>query len=120
MRGAVFAPFHYGFDPEQLHHEPAEGGLSTQANELTMTIWDPVSKQPYFKTAACRVSKVRGGDGPSTAPTTAASAPASVTAVPPTRGGQPTSSRVIPSPDYPNDPAGTTPPASPADMSGRS
>jgi anaerobic selenocysteine-containing dehydrogenase len=120
MRGAVFAPFHYGFDPEQLHHEPTDGGLSTQANELTMTIWDPVSKQPYFKTAACRVSKIRGGDGPSTAPTTAASAPASVTAVPPTRGGQPTSSRVIPSPDHPNDPAGTTPPPSPADLPGRS
>ena len=36
---------------------------SRQANELTMTIWDPVSKQPLFKTAACRVSKVRKGDG---------------------------------------------------------
>ena len=23
-----------------------------------MTVWDPVSKQPYFKTAACRVTKV--------------------------------------------------------------
>ena len=39
--GAVFAPFHYA----------GEG----QANELTMTVWDPVSKQPTFKTAACRV-----------------------------------------------------------------
>ena len=29
-----------------------------------MTVWDPVSKQPYFKTAACRVTKVRDGDGP--------------------------------------------------------
>jgi hypothetical protein len=28
------------------------------ANELTMTVWDPVSKQPVFKTAACRVTKV--------------------------------------------------------------
>jgi hypothetical protein len=94
--------------------------LSTQANELTMTIWDPVSKQPYFKTAACRISKIRDGDAPSTAPSTAASAPASVTAVPPTRGGQPTSSRVIPTPGYPNDPAGNTPPSSLADLPGRS
>lgn len=41
MEGAVFAPFHYAGDG--------------QANELTMTVWDPVSKQPTFKTAACRV-----------------------------------------------------------------
>ncbi|MEU4428070.1 molybdopterin oxidoreductase family protein [Actinoplanes sp. NPDC024001] len=36
--GTVFVPFHYG-----------------EANELTVTVWDPVSKQPTFKTAACRV-----------------------------------------------------------------
>jgi ferredoxin-nitrate reductase len=41
--GAVFVPFHYGDHP---------------ANELTMTVWDPVSKQPTFKTAACRVTPV--------------------------------------------------------------
>ncbi|WP_028639114.1 molybdopterin oxidoreductase family protein [Nocardioides sp. URHA0032] len=44
--GAVFAPFHY-----------AGAG---QANELTMTVWDPVSKQPTFKTAACRVVPLEG------------------------------------------------------------
>jgi hypothetical protein len=27
------------------------------ANELTVTSWDPVSKQPLFKVAAVRVSK---------------------------------------------------------------
>ncbi|WP_328470173.1 molybdopterin oxidoreductase family protein [Actinoplanes sp. NBC_00393] len=37
--GTVFVPFHYG-----------------QANELTATVWDPVSKQPAFKTAVCRVT----------------------------------------------------------------
>jgi ferredoxin-nitrate reductase len=46
LEGMVFAPFHY-----------AGAG---QANELTMTVWDPVSKQPTFKTAACRV--VRAGE----------------------------------------------------------
>ena len=56
MVGAVFAPFHYGtFDLDHLDPHPAGG--ARQANELTMTIWDPVSKQPYFKTAACRISK---------------------------------------------------------------
>ena len=56
--GCVFAPFHYGtWDLDGV----APGGVRRQANELTMTIWDPVSKQPLFKTAACRVSKVRTG-----------------------------------------------------------
>jgi anaerobic selenocysteine-containing dehydrogenase len=41
--GTVFIPFHYAG--------------SGQANVLTMTVWDPVSKQPTFKTAACRVSR---------------------------------------------------------------
>ncbi|KQV75585.1 molybdopterin oxidoreductase [Aeromicrobium sp. Root344] len=102
MPGAVFAPFHYGtWDLEQL----AADGLTGQANELTMTIWDPVSKQPYFKTAACRVVKVRDGDAPSKAPTTAASAPAE-TGVPPTEGGEPTASRLLDDvPRYPLDPA---------------
>jgi len=59
MPGAVFAPFHYGrWDPTGA----AEDADSRQANELTMTIWDPVSKQPYFKTAACRVTRLRAGD----------------------------------------------------------
>jgi anaerobic selenocysteine-containing dehydrogenase len=56
--GTVFAPFHYGYwdsadpadaDPQQ--HPRA-------ANELTLTEWDPVSKQPVYKTAAVRVTKV--------------------------------------------------------------
>ena len=47
MPGAVFAPFHCGaWDPGQLVADQEH----RLANELTMTIWDPVSTQPYFKT----------------------------------------------------------------------
>lgn len=47
--GVVFIPFHYGYwdDPER----------SRAANELTITEWDPVSKQPHFKYAAVRIRK---------------------------------------------------------------
>jgi anaerobic selenocysteine-containing dehydrogenase len=102
MPGAVFAPFHYG--TWDLDQDAPDGG-HRQANELTMTVWDPVSKQPYFKTAACRVTKIRDGDGPSAAPTTAASTPALPGTVPPTAGGAPTVSLQVPTPVYPNDPA---------------
>ncbi|HEY3864538.1 MAG TPA: molybdopterin-dependent oxidoreductase [Solirubrobacteraceae bacterium] len=53
--GVVFVPFHYGYwdTPDGA----APDGVPTAANELTLTAWDPVSKQPLFKTAACRVSK---------------------------------------------------------------
>ena len=40
--GTLFLPFHYG-DPD------------TAANDLTPTSWDPVSKQPHFKSGAGRV-----------------------------------------------------------------
>jgi anaerobic selenocysteine-containing dehydrogenase len=40
--GTVFVPFHYA--PQA-------------ANELTLTAWDPVSKQPLYKTAAVRVAR---------------------------------------------------------------
>jgi len=53
---AVFAPFHYGYwDAPEDAAEPHP----TAANELTITEWDPVSKQPVFKTAAVRVERVR-------------------------------------------------------------
>jgi hypothetical protein len=43
---------------------------------LTITEWDPVSKQPMFKVGAVRVTKIADADGkPSLAPTTTASAP---------------------------------------------
>ncbi|HEX5568868.1 MAG TPA: nitrate reductase [Streptomyces sp.] len=105
--GAVFAPFHYGtWDLE----ETVPGGASRQANELTMTVWDPVSKQPYFKTAACKVVRVAEGRGPAPAPTTAASEPVGA-GVPPTRGGPESATTAEvpggPAPDYPNDPVRT-------------
>jgi anaerobic selenocysteine-containing dehydrogenase len=70
--GVVFVPFHYGYwdvdtTDGQSHHRAA--------NELTLTDWDPVSKQPLFKTAAARVTRLRAGDAPAPAPTTGASAP---------------------------------------------
>jgi ferredoxin-nitrate reductase len=40
--GTLFLPFHYG-------------GEGTAANDLTPTSWDPVSKQPQFKSGAARV-----------------------------------------------------------------
>jgi hypothetical protein len=103
MEGAVFAPFHYGHWNPDPHATDADRRL---ANDLTMTVWDPVSKQPYFKTAACRVTKLRDGDGPSPAPTTAASAPARRDAARRTAGGAPTSSEVLAeAPRYPLDPS---------------
>jgi anaerobic selenocysteine-containing dehydrogenase len=102
MTGAVFAPFHYGhWDPDRLTAD-SEHRL---ANELTMTVWDPVSKQPYFKTAACRVIKVRDGDGPSPAPTTAASAPTVGEAAAPPVGAPTTSYVLEKTPTYVLDPS---------------
>jgi anaerobic selenocysteine-containing dehydrogenase len=103
MEGAVFAPFHYGsWDLDGV----APDEQDRLANELTMTVWDPVSKQPTFKTAACRVTKLRDGDGPAPAPTTTASAPARVGSVPDTRGGPPSGSHVLAdTPTYPLDPS---------------
>jgi anaerobic selenocysteine-containing dehydrogenase len=60
-RGVVFLPFHYGYWDTPGGHEPQEHGRA--ANELTLTDWDPVSKQPIFKTAACAVHKVSDGAG---------------------------------------------------------
>ncbi|KUI25413.1 molybdopterin oxidoreductase family protein [Mycobacterium sp. GA-2829] len=72
--GVVFVPFHYGYwDVPQI---PESDGHHRAANELTLTDWDPVSKQPIFKTAAARVHWVRAGTGPAPAPTLTASAPA--------------------------------------------
>jgi anaerobic selenocysteine-containing dehydrogenase len=69
--GTVFVPFHYG-DADAARH----GGRPRAANELTITAWDPVSKQPQFKGGAVRLTRLGPGDGPAPAPTTTASAPA--------------------------------------------
>jgi ferredoxin-nitrate reductase len=72
--GLLFAPFHYGYfdTPEGA----APDGHPRAANELTITDWDPVSKQPIFKVAAAKVSKIADAEGvPAPAPTNTASAP---------------------------------------------
>ena len=80
--GVLFLPFHYGYwdapDGSEDH--------GRAANELTLTDWDPVSKQPIFKTAAAQVQRVAAADGPAPAPTTTGSAPVGGR-VPPTTGG---------------------------------
>jgi predicted molibdopterin-dependent oxidoreductase YjgC len=58
-RGVLFLPFHYGYWDQPAGHEPAAVGRA--ANELTVTDWDPVSKQPLFKTAAAAVELVEKG-----------------------------------------------------------
>jgi hypothetical protein len=117
MEGAVFAPFHYGrWEPGSDLGGGHDDAGRRLANELTMTVWDPVSKQPTFKTAACQVTRLRAGDGPSPAPTTTASAPDTDRPPPPrerrprpTEGGGPTTSTEPSStPDYPLDPAQTS------------
>jgi anaerobic selenocysteine-containing dehydrogenase len=63
-RGVVFLPFHYGYWDTELGHEP-DGEHGRAANELTLTAWDPASKQPLFKTAAAQVERIRvAADGP--------------------------------------------------------
>jgi predicted molibdopterin-dependent oxidoreductase YjgC len=54
----VFVPFHYGGP--------------NAANELTITAWDPVSKQPTFKVCGCRVQRIGRGEDTSPAPDIAA------------------------------------------------
>jgi anaerobic selenocysteine-containing dehydrogenase len=76
----LFLPFHYGY------WDLPEGQSGRAANELTVTDWDPCSKQPLFKCAAARAERIAVGDGPSAAPTTTASRPVGGR-VPPTRGG---------------------------------
>ncbi|HMU56378.1 MAG TPA: molybdopterin dinucleotide binding domain-containing protein, partial [Nitrospira sp.] len=51
--GHIFIPFHYGY-----WDEDPDAARARAANELTITGWDPVSKQPHFKYAAVRVRKL--------------------------------------------------------------
>jgi ferredoxin-nitrate reductase len=85
--GVVFVPFHYGY----FDHDEGGGpdGHPRAANELTITEWDPASKQPLYKVGAVRVTKVADAGGTSApAPTTTASAPAFEGQVPETAGGK--------------------------------
>ncbi|HEY8525276.1 MAG TPA: molybdopterin-dependent oxidoreductase [Acidimicrobiales bacterium] len=92
--GVVFVPFHYGTwdlagaggagaggarpgGPGGRTGGPEGGRAPRAANELTITAWDPVSKQPLYKVAAVRVMRVAGGGGVAApAPTVGAAAPA--------------------------------------------
>ncbi|NUT46489.1 MAG: nitrate reductase, partial [Saccharothrix sp.] len=95
--GVVFLPFHYGYwDTDGDSHTRA-------ANELTATEWDPVSKQPLYKTTAVRVAKLADGTRPAPAPTTTASAPDSVD-VPATRGEDDVREDVTPTEPPPSPP----------------
>jgi anaerobic selenocysteine-containing dehydrogenase len=58
--GVVFVPFHYGYWDRQASGPDGDGRA---ANELTVSDWDPVSKQPYFKVAAVRLVRVEPADG---------------------------------------------------------
>jgi anaerobic selenocysteine-containing dehydrogenase len=63
--GVVFIPFHYGDEGDGTGEPP------TAANRLTMSGWDPVSKQPHFKYAAVAIRPVApAGDRESPPPTT--------------------------------------------------
>jgi ferredoxin-nitrate reductase len=56
--GTVFVPFHYGtWDRDAA---APNGAPPRAANELTITAWDPVSKQPLFKLAAVKATREAG------------------------------------------------------------
>jgi anaerobic selenocysteine-containing dehydrogenase len=78
--GVIFVPFHYGWWDRP-------DGPARAANELTITDWDPVSKQPLFKAGAVTVVKIADADGPAQAPTNTASAPLEPAGAS-TRGGE--------------------------------
>jgi anaerobic selenocysteine-containing dehydrogenase len=61
-RGSVFIPFHYG-DLSPDGDQETQRGLPQAANELTITAWDPVSKQPQFKGGAVRVRAATTQEG---------------------------------------------------------
>ncbi|KAB5576489.1 hypothetical protein GE09DRAFT_1170103 [Coniochaeta sp. 2T2.1] len=52
--GHVFMPFHFGY-------WDSTDGRARAANELTIDRWDPVSKQPLFKSGAVRIEKIPSG-----------------------------------------------------------
>ncbi|MFE9700706.1 molybdopterin oxidoreductase family protein [Streptomyces sp. NPDC006270] len=76
-RGLLFVPFHYGYWDTPAGSGPDAATAGRAANETTVTDWDPVSKQPLFKTSTAAVTRVAESAGAhSPAPTTTASAPA--------------------------------------------
>ncbi|MEI7033662.1 nitrate reductase [Streptomyces pratensis] len=86
--GLLFVPFHYGYWDTASGSGPDDTTPARAANETTITDWDPVSKQPLFKTAAAAVTLVEKSAGqPAPAPTTTASAPSRPSGARPTEGG---------------------------------
>ncbi|HET6880818.1 MAG TPA: nitrate reductase [Pirellulales bacterium] len=57
LPGHLFVPFHYGYFDAADSKQYGPDGRARAANELTLTAWDVVSKQPSFKYAAARVAK---------------------------------------------------------------
>jgi predicted molibdopterin-dependent oxidoreductase YjgC len=84
--GVLFLPFHYGYWDTDDGFEPASRGRA--ANELTLTDWDPASKQPLYKTGAAVAECVETSAGHAApAPTNTASVPrGSSRPIPGTRG----------------------------------
>jgi anaerobic selenocysteine-containing dehydrogenase len=73
--GMLFVPFHYGYRDTAAGSGPAPDAPGRAANETTVTDWDPVSRQPLFKTSAAALTLVARGDGtPAPAPDVTASA----------------------------------------------
>jgi anaerobic selenocysteine-containing dehydrogenase len=75
--GTVFVPFHYGYWDTADPGGPPDDEPGRAANELSMTAWDPVSKQPLFKAGAVSLRRVARAEGPAPTPAVGASAPAS-------------------------------------------
>lgn len=57
--GVAFLPFHYGYWDTT---GSGPDGPGRAANELTITDWDPASKQPLFKSGAARIHKLTEGN----------------------------------------------------------
>lgn len=74
--GLLFVPFHYGYWDTPAGSGPDDRTPPRTANELTATAWDPVSKQPLFKTATAALTLIaKSDDESSPAPSTVASSP---------------------------------------------
>ncbi|KAI5449249.1 hypothetical protein NCC49_005165 [Naganishia albida] len=58
-KGQVFIPFHWGAHQQGGHDHM--NGRAVAANELTQPAWDFISKQPIFKTAGVKLTKVTSG-----------------------------------------------------------
>ena len=55
LEGTAFIPFHYGYWDKSKSSNPSA------ANEMTLTVWDTISKQPCFKGGAVKIEKSTGG-----------------------------------------------------------